>query len=162
MGIAVAFILYTLTGLGFIAYLFVRANAFLVVLRALYGLSVAAHAVSFISLWWASGQLPVETPMESLNMLVLFSSLAFIPFVLKRKTAILAARDFRQISGRAGRKGFDDRGYVVAQAPEHVVENKRIAEKQAAGKKVEKKKPPQKGYVPVSYTHLTMPTNYSV
>ena len=91
MGIAVAFILYTLTGLGFIAYLFVRANAFLVVLRALYGLSVAAHAVSFISLWWASGQLPVETPMESLNMLVLFSSLAFIPFVLKRKTEIVRA-----------------------------------------------------------------------
>jgi len=64
------------------------------------------------------------------------------------RTAILAARDFRQISGRAGRKGFDDRGYVVAQAPEHVIENKRIAEKQAAGKKVEKKKPPQKGFVP--------------
>jgi len=64
------------------------------------------------------------------------------------KTAILAARDFRQISGRAGRRGFDDRGYVVAQAPEHVIENKRIAEKQAAGKKVEKKKPPQKGFVP--------------
>jgi superfamily II RNA helicase len=64
------------------------------------------------------------------------------------KTAILAARDFRQIAGRAGRKGFDDRGYVIAQAPEHVIENKRIAEKQAAGKKVEKKKPPQKGFVP--------------
>jgi superfamily II RNA helicase len=63
------------------------------------------------------------------------------------KTAILSARDFHQISGRAGRKGFDDRGYVVAQAPEHVVENKRIAEKQAAGKKVVKKQPPQKGYV---------------
>src|SRR5512143_795787 len=40
------------------------------------------------------------------------------------KTAILAARDFRQIAGRAGRKGFDDRGFVVAQAPEHVIENK--------------------------------------
>jgi len=64
------------------------------------------------------------------------------------RTAILSARDFRQISGRAGRKGFDERGYVVAQAPEHVIENKRIAEKQAAGKKVEKKKPPQKGFVP--------------
>ena len=64
------------------------------------------------------------------------------------KTAILSARDFRQIAGRAGRKGFDERGYVVAQAPEHVIENKRIAEKQAAGKKVEKKKPPQKGFVP--------------
>ena len=64
------------------------------------------------------------------------------------KTTILAARDFRQIAGRAGRKGHDDRGYVVAQAPEHVIENKRIAEKQAAGKKVEKKKPPQKGFLP--------------
>jgi superfamily II RNA helicase len=63
------------------------------------------------------------------------------------KTAILSARDFRQISGRAGRKGFDERGYVVAQAPEHVVENKRLAEKAAAGKKVVKKQPPQKGYV---------------
>jgi superfamily II RNA helicase len=64
------------------------------------------------------------------------------------KTAILSARDFRQISGRAGRKGFDERGWVVAQAPEHVIENKRIAEKQAAGKRVEKRKPPQKGFVP--------------
>jgi superfamily II RNA helicase len=64
-----------------------------------------------------------------------------------QKTAILSARDFRQISGRAGRKGFDERGYVVAQAPEHVVENKRLAEKAAAGKKVVKKQPPQKGYV---------------
>jgi hypothetical protein len=64
------------------------------------------------------------------------------------KTALLSARDFRQIAGRAGRKGFDVEGDVVAQAPEHVIENKRIAEKQAAGKKVEKKKPPQKGFVP--------------
>ena len=64
------------------------------------------------------------------------------------KTALLSARDFHQISGRAGRKGFDDRGWVVAQAPEHVIENKKVAEKQAAGKKVVKKQPPQKGYVP--------------
>ncbi len=63
------------------------------------------------------------------------------------KTAILSARDFHQISGRAGRKGFDERGYVVAQAPEHVIENKKLAEKAAAGKKVVKRQPPQKGYV---------------
>ena len=63
------------------------------------------------------------------------------------KTAILSARDFHQIAGRAGRKGFDERGYVVAQAPEHVIENKKLAEKAAAGKKVVKKQPPQKGYV---------------
>ena len=37
-----------------------------------------------------------------------------------------SARDFHQIAGRAGRKGFDDRGFVVAQAPEHVIENLRL------------------------------------
>src|SRR5919206_618783 len=63
------------------------------------------------------------------------------------KTVILPARDFHQIAGRAGRKGFDERGHVVAQAPEHVIENKRLAEKAAGGKKVVKKQPPQKGYV---------------
>ena len=43
-----------------------------------------------------------------------------------RRRRILTARDFHQIAGRAGRKGFDDRGYVVAQAPEHVIENLRL------------------------------------
>ncbi|HEY4188375.1 MAG TPA: DEAD/DEAH box helicase, partial [Polyangia bacterium] len=38
------------------------------------------------------------------------------------KTAILGVRDFLQIAGRAGRKGFDERGFVLAQAPAHVVE----------------------------------------
>jgi superfamily II RNA helicase len=41
-------------------------------------------------------------------------------------------RDFKQIAGRAGRKGFDDRGWVVAQAPEEAIERKRAA---AKGKK---------------------------
>ena len=50
------------------------------------------------------------------------------------KTGILGVRDFQQIAGRAGRKGFDDRGSVVAQAPVHVVENRRLAAKQAQGK----------------------------
>src|SRR5690606_27486048 len=39
------------------------------------------------------------------------------------KTKILSVRDFQQIAGRAGRRGFDDRGSVVAKAPEHVIEN---------------------------------------
>ena len=63
------------------------------------------------------------------------------------KVAILAARDFHQIAGRAGRKGFDDLGWVVAQAPEHVIENQRLAAK-ANGKKFVKRQPPEKGYVP--------------
>jgi superfamily II RNA helicase len=64
------------------------------------------------------------------------------------KLAILSVRDFKQIAGRAGRKGFDDQGSVVAQAPEHVIENIKQAQKEAAGKKkAPKAKPPQKGYV---------------
>ncbi len=65
------------------------------------------------------------------------------------KTAILTARDFHQIAGRAGRKGFDDVGYVVAQAPEHVIENQKLeAKSRQTGKKFQKRKPPEHGYVP--------------
>jgi superfamily II RNA helicase len=63
------------------------------------------------------------------------------------KTGILGVREFLQIAGRAGRKGFDVRGFVVAQAPAHVVENKRLASKKAAGKKVVMHKPPTRGFV---------------
>ena len=64
------------------------------------------------------------------------------------KTAILSARDFHQIAGRAGRKGFDDRGWVVAQAPEHVIENIKLEEKAAKdGRKSVKRKPPEKNFV---------------
>ena len=67
-------------------------------------------------------------------------------------TALLKVRDFKQISGRSGRKGFDDVGSVICQAPEHVVENKRAEARHAAkeGKKKRKivrKQPPEKGYV---------------
>lgn len=66
------------------------------------------------------------------------------------KVATLTARDFHQITGRAGRRGFDDVGYVVCQAPEHIVENAKM-EAKAAGdakklRKMVKKKPPE-GFV---------------
>ena len=61
-----------------------------------------------------------------------------------QKTGILSARDFHQISGRAGRKGFDDAGWVVAQAPEHAIENLMLELKQ---KKFVKRKPPEKNFV---------------
>jgi len=63
-----------------------------------------------------------------------------------QKTAVLSARDFHQIAGRAGRKGFDDVGYVVAQAPEHAIENLRLSEKAKDGKKVVKRKPPEHNF----------------
>jgi superfamily II RNA helicase len=67
------------------------------------------------------------------------------------KTAILSVREFQQIAGRAGRRGFDVQGYVVAQAPAHVIENKKL-EAKAAGdpvklKRIVRKKPPERGYV---------------
>jgi superfamily II RNA helicase len=64
-----------------------------------------------------------------------------------QKDGVLGVREFKQIAGRAGRKGFDERGWVVAQAPAHVVENLRLRAKAAGGKKVHMQKPPQKGYV---------------
>src|SRR5690606_37949660 len=66
------------------------------------------------------------------------------------KVAILTARDFHQITGRAGRKGFDDYGWVVAQAPEHVIENARLERKAGddakKARKIVKKKAPE-GFV---------------
>ncbi len=68
-----------------------------------------------------------------------------------RKTRLLSVRDFKQIAGRAGRKGFDDQGWVVCMAPEHVIENKKLERKAAANpkkrKKIVKKSPPDRGYV---------------
>jgi superfamily II RNA helicase len=64
-----------------------------------------------------------------------------------QKTSILSARDFHQIGGRAGRKGFDDRGWVVAQAPEHAIENLKLEEKAKDGKKFVKRKPPERNFV---------------
>ena len=71
-----------------------------------------------------------------------------------RRTRVLSVRDFQQIAGRAGRRGFDDAGSVWVQAPEHVIENKRAEVKAAAvaagggGKrrKPVRKKPPERGY----------------
>jgi len=62
---------------------------------------------------------------------------------------LLTVRDFHQIAGRAGRKGFDDEGLVVAQAPDWVIDNERLEAKIAAGKKrskVKKKSAPTRGY----------------
>lgn len=67
-----------------------------------------------------------------------------------QKVATLSARDFHQITGRAGRRGFDDIGYVVAQAPEHIIENLKMDAKAAGDvkklRKMVKKKPPE-GFV---------------
>ncbi|MDX1998471.1 MAG: DUF3516 domain-containing protein, partial [Thermoanaerobaculia bacterium] len=87
------------------------------------------------------GLLPVIAGTDTLGVgvnipirTVLFTKLAKFD---GKKVTMLAVRDFQQIAGRAGRKGFDDRGSVVAQAPESVIEKKAAAAKG-------KKKPPGK------------------
>ena len=58
----------------------------------------------------------------------------------------LNAREFHQIAGRAGRAGFDDRGTVVVEAPDHEIENARLVRKAGDDpvklKRVQRKKPP--------------------
>ncbi len=51
---------------------------------------------------------------------VLFTGLAKFDGSRQR---VLRTREFLQIAGRAGRAGYDTAGYVVVQAPEHVIEN---------------------------------------
>ncbi|WP_413334998.1 DEAD/DEAH box helicase [Brevibacterium sp. GP-SGM9] len=67
-----------------------------------------------------------------------------------RKMRRLSVREFQQLAGRAGRAGFDTRGYVVAQAPEHVVENLR-AEAKAANDDKKKKKKVKKKAAPAGF-----------
>ena len=67
------------------------------------------------------------------------------------KTAILTARQFHQIAGRAGRKGFDDKGRIVVQAPEWFIENKKIDQKIRKNPNLKKKlvrKGPPRGSLP--------------
>jgi superfamily II RNA helicase len=67
---------------------------------------------------------------------VYFSSLAKFDGEKKR---LLTVRDFKQIAGRAGRKGFDDHGWVVCQAPDFAVENAQIKRKMEANPEKAKK-----------------------
>ncbi|MGN6206716.1 DEAD/DEAH box helicase [Humibacter sp.] len=62
----------------------------------------------------------------------------------------LTAREFHQIAGRAGRAGYDTAGTVVAQAPEHDIENARAVAKAGDDpkkkRKIVRKKAPE-GFV---------------
>ncbi|MFI2304117.1 DUF3516 domain-containing protein [Actinacidiphila glaucinigra] len=66
------------------------------------------------------------------------------------RVRVLRSREFHQIAGRAGRAGFDTSGFVVAQAPEHVIENEKALAKAGDDpkkrRKVVRKKAPE-GFV---------------
>ena len=63
------------------------------------------------------------------------------------RVRVLSAREFHQLSGRAGRPGFDPDGHVWAQAPDHVIENERALAKAGDDPKARRKavraKPPE-------------------
>ncbi|MGW2598375.1 DEAD/DEAH box helicase [Streptomyces klenkii] len=67
-----------------------------------------------------------------------------------QRVRTLRAREFHQIAGRAGRAGYDTAGFVVAQAPDHVVENEKALAKAGDDpkkrRKVVRKKAPE-GFV---------------
>ncbi|WGX99708.1 DUF3516 domain-containing protein [Nocardioides sp. QY071] len=78
---------------------------------------------------------------------VLFTGLAKFDGSRQR---VLRTREFLQIAGRAGRAGYDTAGYVVVQAPEHVIENEKAKAKSEAKnaalspeKRAKKKSKPQ-------------------
>ncbi len=64
----------------------------------------------------------INVPIRS----VLFTSLTKFDGTRMRQ---LTAREFHQIAGRAGRAGYDTAGTVVAQAPEHDIDNARAVAK---------------------------------
>ena len=59
----------------------------------------------------------------------------------------LTAREFHQIAGRAGRAGFDTKGEVIVQAPDHVIENAKALAKagddERKRRKIVRKKAPE-------------------
>ncbi len=73
---------------------------------------------------------------------------------------LLTNREFKQIAGRAGRRGFDVEGHVWVQAPPHVVENAKAQERSAASKS--KKKPKKRQAPERRYTHWTEDTFHRV
>jgi superfamily II RNA helicase len=65
-----------------------------------------------------------------------------------QQNRLITAQEFKQIAGRAGRKGHDDTGTVFIQAPEHEMKNARGRAKAAATGRLKKFRPesPPKGF----------------
>lgn len=84
---------------------------------------------------------------------VLFTSLSKFD---GRRQRLLKSREFHQIAGRAGRPGYDTIGYVVAQAPEHVIENEKALAK--VGNDVKKRRSVPRKKAPEGFVNYTEET----
>ncbi|MQA08447.1 MAG: DUF3516 domain-containing protein [Pseudonocardiaceae bacterium] len=68
----------------------------------------------------------------------------------------IRAREFHQVAGRAGRAGYDTDGYVVVQAPDHVIENAKALRK--AGDDPKKKRKIVRKKAPEGFVNWTEST----
>jgi ABC-type transport system involved in cytochrome c biogenesis permease subunit len=82
---------YILTGIGFIAYLFWRKPRIVLISRGLYLVSIALHVVLTLSLGGQMNHIPLASPFQAANMMILLASLVFTIFLFRKSTAVLGA-----------------------------------------------------------------------
>lgn len=136
-------------------------TAFGKILKRLIGCGVGVHHAGMLPRYRLlveklaqQGLLPVICGTDTLGVginvpihtVVLTALTKFDGYRMRR----LRAREFHQIAGRAGRAGFDTEGLVIAEAPEHDIENAKLVAKAGDDpkklRKLKKKKPPE-GFV---------------
>ena len=136
-------------------------TAFGKTLKRLLGFGVGVHHAGMLPRYRLlveklaqQGLLPVICGTDTLGVginvpihTVVFTQLTkFDGYKMRR----LRSREFHQIAGRAGRSGFDSEGRVLAEAPEHEIENYKAMVKAGGDEKklrrIKKKKAPE-GFV---------------
>ena len=137
------------------------STAFGKILKRLLGCGVGVHHAGMLPRYRLlverlaqQGLLPVICGTDTLGVginvpihtVVLTALTKFDGYKMRR----LRAREFHQIAGRAGRSGFDTEGMVIAEAPEHEIENAKLMAKAGDDpkklRKIKKKKAPE-GFV---------------
>lgn len=116
------------------------STAFGKILKRLLGCGVGVHHAGMLPRYRLlverlaqQGLLPVICGTDTLGVginvpihtVVLTALTKFDGYKMRR----LRAREFHQIAGRAGRSGFDTEGMVIAEAPEHEIENAKLMAK---------------------------------
>lgn len=91
MIIRIAILFYILTGIGFIMYLFWRDSRIVLVSRGLFLASIALHVIHTLFLGGQMNHVPLASPAQATNMIVLLASLVFVPFIFRKQTAVLGA-----------------------------------------------------------------------
>ena len=133
------------------------STAFGKILKRLLGCGVGVHHAGMLPRYRLlverlaqQGLLPVICGTDTLGVginvpihtVVLTALTKFDGYKMRR----LRAREFHQIAGRAGRSGFDTEGMVIAEAPEHEIENAKLMAKAGDDpkklRKIKKKKAP--------------------